>query len=122
MLFYQNDHFEFLARPQVDDAVAVHIVQRHSTFFVCISELGTGMSVTNAIEEIAAEIMYTVLKNTPPSRVIWFEHWPMAMKTSGDTETFDLVTFLWSDKTAREPDWVRIPIETYEDMTGSKLP
>jgi hypothetical protein len=58
---------------------------------VIYSELPTndGCSVTNAAEQLAAEVIrYYKL----PAPVVWIEHHPPET-TGGSTETFDLVAF-----------------------------
>jgi hypothetical protein len=58
---------------------------------VIVSELAnnSGTSVTNAIEQIAAEVMDTL---TPTRIPIFVEHYPPEA-TGGSEETFDLVVF-----------------------------
>jgi hypothetical protein len=58
---------------------------------VIVSELANnpGTSVTNAIEQIAAEVMDTL---TPTSVPVFVEHHPPEA-TGGSEETFDLVVF-----------------------------
>ena len=58
---------------------------------VIVSELANnpGTSVTNAIEQIAAEVMDAL---TPTSVPVFVEHYPPE-STGGSGETFDLVVF-----------------------------
>lgn len=106
---------------------------------VIVSEPGTkaydGPSVTNNIEQIAAEVVMRFA--LPSSRTTVIEHWPPAAMQprmpSELPETFDLVTFEREDPEARlvapghwilelgEPDWKQLDRETVEALIGHPL-
>lgn len=80
-----------------------------------------GMSVTNAAEYIATEVVRRYSLN--PDHVIWIEHYSGNLKWKDSGETFDLVTFDWSEEnTARNPDWFHITRETAEGIIGKPVP
>ena len=74
---------------------------------VVLTELDTnqGMSVTNAVELIAAQ----VLEDNPElvgQTITWIEHYPHAR----DDETYDLVEL---NENLQNPSWKRIDISEY---------
>lgn len=98
---------------------------------VVISELpgNTGQSVTNAIEQLAGEVILT--NALPSSETVFIEHYP-AESHPPEKETFDLVTFsnrdpepvlragVWKVELG-EPEWARIDRETVETLVGQPL-
>jgi hypothetical protein len=119
MLHYENKHFEFGNRPQIDDAVSVRVYIRTGNTIVILSELGGGRSVTNAIEQIATNLMREVLHGTSYTRIVWIEHYPVEDRSSG--ESWDLVTFDWSGTVAAFPEWSNINRKTAEGLAGTDL-
>lgn len=98
---------------------------------VVLSELpdNTGQSVTNAIEQVAGEVL---LANVLPStETVVIEHYP-AEAHPPEKETFDLVTFSTRDPEPvlragewkielGEPEWKRIDRQTVETLVGQPL-
>ncbi len=94
---------------------------------VVCSELANnrGTSVTNAAEQIAAEVISHFRLPAPP---VWIEHYPPEATTNGEEEeTFDLVAFddyvvrdAVRDKALRkeigQPNWKRLDRETVETL------
>lgn len=88
-----------------------------------------GQSVTNAIEQLAAEvIMAHVL---PSSETVVIEHYEEARRGS-ESETYDLVTFAWGDPEPilrggvwtlelGRPDWRPLDALTVEMLLGQPL-
>jgi hypothetical protein len=88
-----------------------------------------GTSVTNAAEQIAAEVM---CGHRLPTSLVWTEHYPPE-STDRETETFDLVTFSTYDVTERapylgetrltigEPTWKRITRNMVEALVGCRV-
>ena len=75
----------------------------------------TGMSVTNACEDIATELVR--LRGLTPGYTIWIEHYP----DRHHPESFDLITFEWKGGVARSPDWRRVSREWVEQLVGEAL-
>jgi hypothetical protein len=73
---------------------------RDAPVVIC-SELpnNPGGSITNSVEEIAAEVMQA---NGLPTPLVWIEHWPRE-STEGGAETFELVVFSSYEVTERAP-------------------
>ncbi len=89
----------------------------------------TGQSVTNAIEQLAGEV---ILANALPStQTVVIEHYP-AESHPPEKETFDLVTFehanpepvlragVWKVELG-EPEWKRVDRKTVETLVGQPL-
>jgi hypothetical protein len=119
MLLYENKHFEFGNRSQIDDAVDVRVFVRTGNTVVIFSELGGGRSVTNAIEQIATRLAHEVLHGTPYTRIVWIEHYPAEDRPSG--ESWELVTLVWSGAIAAFPEWSAINRKTAEGLAGAEL-
>ncbi len=98
---------------------------------VVLTELADnrGQSVTNAIEQLAGEV---ILANALPSNeTVVIEHYP-AESRPPNPETFDLVTFanrepetvlragVWRIELG-EPSWLRVDRETVETLVGQPL-
>ena len=88
-----------------------------------------GQSVTNAIEQLAGEV---ILGNAlPSSETVVIEHYPSESRAMG-AETFDLVTFanrdpetvlragVWQIELG-EPSWLRVDRATVETLVGQPL-
>jgi hypothetical protein len=93
---------------------------------VIISEApdNPGMSVTNASEDIAGQIVRAF--NLDPARTRWIEHYPQeTWRYHGREEikpaTFDEVVYRWERLAAANPNWKRIPAEELEILTGEEL-
>jgi hypothetical protein len=98
---------------------------------VLCSELpnNPGQSVTNAAEQIAAEVIRAYRLPTP---LVWVEHFPPE-STNRETETFDLVIFSTYEITERapylgesrytigEPTWKRLDRASVETLIGEPL-
>jgi hypothetical protein len=98
---------------------------------VVLSELptNTGQSVTNAVEQLAGEVM---LANVlPTNATVVIEHYPAESHPPED-ETYDLVTFAnrdpepvlragaWAVELGA-PEWSRIDGKTVETLVGQPL-
>ncbi len=89
----------------------------------------TGQSVTNAIEQLAGEV---ILANALPStETVVIEHYPVEAHPPAP-ETFDLVTFEHADPEQvlragvwvielGAPSWLRVDRETVETLVGQPL-
>ena len=66
--------------------------------FVLFENLGDGVSVTNASEQLATEIIDEYKLNLSITR--FFETYQ-----EYDYETFDEITYSWSDRKASNPNW-----------------
>lgn len=88
-----------------------------------------GQSVTNAIEQLAGEV---ILANAlPSSETVVIEHYPHESRPPG-AETYDLVTFehtnpepvlragVWALELG-EPSWLRVDRATVETLVGQPL-
>jgi len=81
---------------------------------VIATETGEGMSVTNAAEVIATEVVSRY--NLDPMRLLFVEHYPESQRPKPYGESFDLVTFTWDGSTARNPDWRNLPNDEFEQI------
>lgn len=81
---------------------------------VIASETGVGMSVTNAAETIATEVVKRCAID--PGKLLFVEHYPESQRPKPYGESFDLVTFTWDGTTARNPDWRRLPPDEFEQI------
>lgn len=88
---------------------------------VILSELADnpGISVTNAIEQLATEIAKRYALN--PKTTTWIEHYgPFSYyPQDGDDpnyETFDKITFAWRDNIASAPQWKRLSQEQVQAL------
>lgn len=81
---------------------------------VIASETGEGMSVTNAAETIATEVVRRY--NIDPARMLFIEHYPESQRPKPYGETFDLVTFTWDGLTARNPDWRSLTVLEFKQI------
>lgn len=89
----------------------------------------TGQSITNAIEQVAGEVL---LNNVlPTNETVVIEHYPAEAHPPAD-ETYDLVTFGHADPEPvlragkwaiemGEPEWKRIDRHTVETLVGQPL-
>lgn len=86
---------------------------------VILTELvdNAGESVTNACERIATGVQPRWALN--PATTRWIEHYPAeAFREAGCGETFDEITFTWSNGNATRPQWRRLTLEDVEILTG----
>ncbi len=104
--------------------------ERDAPIVIC-SELSNnpGQSVTNAAEQIAAEV---IRSHRLPTPLVWIEHYPPE-STNRETETFDLVIFSGYEITERapylgegrltigEPTWKRLNRASVEVLIGGPL-
>ena len=103
---------------------------RDSAVVIC-SELAsnTGTSVTNAAEQIAAEIISNFKLPKPP---VWIEHYPLEARRPGEGEAFDLVIFdgYQVRETMRgglryleigQPTWKRLDRSSVEVLVGQRV-
>lgn len=99
---------------------------------VIITELveNEGRSVTNSIEQLAAELV--IAHALPSSQTIFIEHYEETERC-GETETFDLVTFFHPELVVEElrcgewnvefgePTWKPLGRESVEVLLGHSL-
>jgi hypothetical protein len=103
---------------------------RDAPVVVCSEIPGNqGESITNAAEQIAAQV---ILYHHLPTPVIWIEHFP-PQSTDHETETFALVVFSSYEITERapylgetrltigEPTWKSLDRATAEALVGGPL-
>jgi hypothetical protein len=57
-----------------------------------------GMSITNAIEQVANLARDMLLESLPPKHIVWIERFE-------ELGTFDYVCFQWNGKQFFSPDW-----------------
>jgi len=116
IVFDSNVTYE--APNKVESACHVRIYERVadkiSKKLVVITEIGVGMSVTNASETIAT---YLVKAGLCKEDDIFIEHYPAidTWRTSPHdvgVETYDLITYVkWFAFTAHNPTWLRMDNE-----------
>ena len=82
-----------------------------------VSETGEGMSVTNAAEIIATEIVKRY--GLDPERMLYIEHYSEAQRPKPYGESYDLVTFTWDGKRARDPDWRHLPPAEFDEILNA---
>lgn len=78
-----------------------------------------GMSVTNACEHIATEVVRKYGLN--PHYCTWIEHYSAELDWR-DKESFALINFNWKDGQASRPDWRHVTRETVEALMGRTVP
>lgn len=81
---------------------------------VVVSETGEGMSVTNAAELIATEVVQQY--GLDPRRMLFVEHYPEAQRPMPYGESYDLVTFTWDGARAGKPIWRHLPPDEFNDI------
>ncbi|GAB3963590.1 hypothetical protein GCM10028805_66150 [Spirosoma harenae] len=84
---------------------------------VIVSETGEGMSVTNAADTIATEIVKRY--GLDPKRMLYIEHWPGHQGFATYIETYDLVTFTWNKYGASSPAWKHLPVEEFNEIMSA---
>lgn len=84
---------------------------------VVASETGEGMSVTNAAEIIATECVQQY--SLDPRRMLFVEHYPEAQRPMPYGESYDLVTFTWDGKRARNPDWRHLTVAEFNEILNA---
>jgi hypothetical protein len=100
-------------------------------YVVVITELAEnpGQSVTNCVEQLAAEVI--MAHALPSSETAFIEHYEKAER-SGESETYDLVTFAWGDPEPHlvggvwtiafgDPSWRPLDRESVEVLLGHSL-
>jgi hypothetical protein len=73
-----------------------------------------GMSVTNAAEDIATQLVTDY--GLDIERLVWIEHYCYP----DEDHKFDLVRFTWEDGKASDPQWRCITFEEAERLTGDE--
>ena len=90
---------------------------------VILSELAdnTGISVTNAAEELATEIAR--LHRLTPDTTTWIEHYDRNSYRHADDmqETFDDITFTWRNGAAHAPQWTRLTATELLAILGTDI-
>jgi len=102
----------------------VRILQGKTQTVVMATELGEnpGKSVTNAIEDIATQVV-TAFHLTPAS-TRFIEHYNeesyAADKRAGEPPTYDEVTFMWHGEKATSPTWRRLQPHEIAELMNSE--
>ena len=86
----------------------------HDIQLVVATETGEGMSVTNAAEIIATEVVRQY--GFDPRRMLFVEHYPEAQRPMPYGESYDLVTFTWDGARAGNPIWRHLPAAEFNDI------
>ena len=81
---------------------------------VVVGETGEGMSITNAAEIIATELVRQ--QGLDPRRMLYIEHYPEAQRPQPFGETYDLVTFTWDGNQARNPEWRHLTVDEFNEI------
>lgn len=84
---------------------------------VVVSETGEGMSVTNAAEVIATEVVRQY--EIDPKRMLFIEHYPESQRPKPYGESYDLVTFIWGKYGAYSPTWRHLPPSEFNDILNT---
>ncbi|MVM42266.1 hypothetical protein GO730_38870 [Spirosoma sp. HMF3257] len=84
---------------------------------VVVSETGKGMSVTNAAEVIATEIVNRY--GLDPDRMLFIEHYSDEQRTKPYGESYDLVTFTWDGLRAHNPEWRHLPLAEFNEILNT---
>ncbi|GAB3715788.1 hypothetical protein GCM10027592_56500 [Spirosoma flavus] len=84
---------------------------------VVVSETGEGMSVTNAAETIATEVVKRF--GLDPKRMLFVEHYSEEQRPMPYGESYDLVTFTWDKYGARNPEWRHLPPAEFHDIINA---
>jgi hypothetical protein len=89
---------------------------------VIATDLGTGTSVTNAVEQIASEVLKR--HHMEPDKLFFIEHYTQG--PYGPQETADLVIFdqadtdqIRKDSLLRSPRWQPLPIDEYREIIAT---
>ncbi|GAB3719642.1 hypothetical protein GCM10027592_63220 [Spirosoma flavus] len=84
---------------------------------VVVSETGEGMSVTNAAETIATEVVKRF--GLDPKRLMFVEHYSEEQRPQPYGESYDLVTFTWGKYGAHTPVWRSMPPNEFKEILSS---
>lgn len=108
--------FEYLARNGVKSICGVNSAVHSDTVVVVITDLphNPGMSVTNAIEDIASMVKARYLADLPAEMIRWIEHTP---PRNGSDRAFDEVRFnFFGNGRYSHPVWTRLPISSIAEI------
>ncbi|MVM28397.1 hypothetical protein GO755_00020 [Spirosoma sp. HMF4905] len=72
------------------------------------------MSVTNAAEQIATEVVRQY--GLDPRRMLFVEHYPESYRPKSEGESYDLVTFTWGKYGAYSPTWRYMPANEFNEI------
>ncbi len=82
---------------------------------VVVSETGEGMSITNAAEIIATQVVKQF--GLDPKRMLFIEHYPEAQRPLPYGESYDLVLFSWGKYGASSPTtWRHMPTQEFQEI------
>lgn len=81
---------------------------------VVASETGEGMSVTNAAELIATEVVKRY--GFDPRRMLFIEHYPLSVRPLPFGESYNLVTFSWQNGQAENPQWQHMKVDEVTEI------
>lgn len=89
-------------------------------FTVLATELADnrGMSITNAAEALASQLL--ALFQLDPATTRWIEHYTAdSYREGAHKPSFDEVTFTWpANRQAHSPQWQQLTLEEVEILTG----
>ena len=83
---------------------------------VVVSETGEGMSITNAAEIIATQVVKQF--GLDPKRMLFIEHYPESQRPQPYGESFALVLFTWGKYGASSPIWRHMPNPEFYEILG----
>src|SRR5262245_34761683 len=116
-----NTIYEFTAATGVKAICGLCILRDDERMVAVLTELpdNTGMSVTNAAEEIATQVRRSF--GLDPEQTRWIEHYPerqyqVHQRTLTEPATYDEIVFTWENYQATEPNWLRLSKEDGEIM------
>ncbi len=108
-----SDHGAWRASIGVNGHSVVIATERHDN---------PGMSVTNAIAEIATQAVTALA--LVPEETRFIEHYSQEsyeQRNPNEPETYDEVTFTWKDRTASNPRWRRLQPQEIAEFTDTDV-
>ena len=96
--------------------VSIYVHRGHSCVMLTERSDNPGMSVTNAAEQLATELVQHY--HLDPTKTRWIEHYPALY---GAPETFDALSFTWHGKIARTPTWRRVTPGWVRYWSGERI-
>ncbi len=115
---------EYPSFNKIGGACSVEIFDHTNLVVIIIKEIGEGVSVTNAAENIQTTIFRSpqfkaMLPHMTRENVVFIEHYPHK-----DDPTWDAVKCQW-DETKQEffePVWAPVPMHVLKEYTGCIYP
>lgn len=97
-----------------------HITIYREIQLVVVSETGEGVSVTNASEMIATQVVNQY--GLDPKRMLFVEHYPESQRPNPYEESYDLVMFIWGKGGAYCPTWRHMPSAEFNEILDTINP